>query len=450
MTSYNVVNAGSLVAGEPEDISVILANFQAISDVINGAIDNNNLSPAAAIAIAKLANYPSDPAKVLKGDGTWGLAASGGADLSYDGDWVAGTYQDGEVVVKDGVAFVCVGGPTTEAPSLAPWGTAAVPLVGDEIAYDEKTTDTNITATTEAAAQTVLTCSPVTVDGTTAIMIDYFASLVGTSTTAGNAIALWLYDGAVSLGRLTYIQTPANGALYAPVRVSRRLTPSAGTHNYTIRASVTAGTGVVSGLAGGPGTAVPAFCRITRVVPTPPQVGVGALTAVTYGTSLPATPADGQEAILVDSMTAPTYQWHFRYNAGASGAYKWEFLGGASFTHNIATNETSTATGWFNLATAGPRFTVPRAGIYEVSYGSEMSCAGATAWLGPGVGIGDFSSVVHESLGSVQAGWIASGSGTTEMTLAAAAEIRVKYTQWNGQSSNWKHRWLNVRPKRVS
>jgi len=49
-----------------------------------------------------------------------------GAALSYDGDWVAGTYQDGQVVVKDGIAYLCVGGPTAVAPDPAPWGMAAL------------------------------------------------------------------------------------------------------------------------------------------------------------------------------------------------------------------------------------------------------------------------------------------------------------------------------------
>ena len=47
------------------------------------------------------------------------------------------------------------------------------------------------------------------------------------------------------------------------------------------------------------------------------------LTVVCYGTTLPASPVDGQEAILVDSVTNPTYQWRFRYNAGSTSAYKW-------------------------------------------------------------------------------------------------------------------------------
>ena len=54
-----------------------------------------------------------------------------------------------------------------------------------------------------------------------------------------------------------------------------------------------------------------------------------AAASVGYGTSLPASPVDGLEYTLVDSVSTPTYTWRFRYNAGSSSAYKWEFIGGA-------------------------------------------------------------------------------------------------------------------------
>ena len=64
---------------------------------------------------------------------------------------------------------------------------------------------------------------------------------------------------------------------------------------------------------------------------TPPTVfgpvGAG------YGTILPASPIDGQEYTLVDSLTNPSYQWRFRWNAGSSSAYKWEFVGGTRRDH---------------------------------------------------------------------------------------------------------------------
>jgi hypothetical protein len=67
---------------------------------------------------------------------------------------------------------------------------------------------------------------------------------------------------------------------------------------------------------------------------TPPVVSSF---ATAYGTTLPAAPFDGQEAILVDSLTNPNYQWRFRYNAGSSSAYKWEFIGGPpKFTAGVS------------------------------------------------------------------------------------------------------------------
>jgi len=60
-----------MVAGQPEDVSVVLSNFQAIAAVLNGGIDNANVNAAAAIAASKLAAYPTDVSKVLRGDGTW-------------------------------------------------------------------------------------------------------------------------------------------------------------------------------------------------------------------------------------------------------------------------------------------------------------------------------------------------------------------------------------------
>lgn len=77
MTAYNVVDPAKLQALQPEDITVVLANLQAIAAAINGALDNGNLSPGAAIAISKLAGYPADSQKVLLGNGTWANLGTG-------------------------------------------------------------------------------------------------------------------------------------------------------------------------------------------------------------------------------------------------------------------------------------------------------------------------------------------------------------------------------------
>jgi microcystin-dependent protein len=77
LTAYNVIDPSKMVALQPEDVSVILANLQAIAGAINGSLDNANLSPGASIAISKLAGYPGDAGKVLLGDGSWADLGTG-------------------------------------------------------------------------------------------------------------------------------------------------------------------------------------------------------------------------------------------------------------------------------------------------------------------------------------------------------------------------------------
>ena len=92
-----------------------------------------------------------------------------------------------------------------------------------------------------------------------------------------------------------------------------------------------------------------------------------------YGTSLPASPTDGMEYVLVDSTTLPTYQWRFRYNNGSSNTHKWEFVGGAPLRPAISGGISTSSTAYVDL-TSGPSVTVPRAGVYTV----EVLCYYAT------------------------------------------------------------------------
>jgi hypothetical protein len=70
----------------------------------------------------------------------------------------------------------------------------------------------------------------------------------------------------------------------------------------------------------------------------------------TYGTSWPSNPVDGQEHILVDSLTAPTYSWRCRYNAQSSSIYKWEVHGGIPLVGlNQAQQTVNAVTTWVNI-----------------------------------------------------------------------------------------------------
>ena len=171
---------------------------------------------------------------------------------------------------------------------------------------------------------------------------------------------------------------------------------------------------------------------------------------VQYGTTLPGSPVDGQEAILVDSLTAPTYQWRFRYNAGASGANKWEFVGGSDARVNVDTDQTTTQNNqWVNLATVGPDFVVPRAGDYEVFM--QAQAYGVATPMYVGIAVGDTSPSAATSgimSASVQANIPAARGVLTG--LAAGATLRMRYFMVAAGTGHWSARVFYVRPLRVA
>ena len=216
-----------------------------------------------------------------------------GAELTYEGDYAgATTYQDGDVVMKDGVAFLCVGGPTTVAPNLAPWGSQAGLGTLGELAYAERTTILSLTG----SPQTVVTAPPISCNGITPVVIDFFAPYV---TAPSPQILFSLHQDGVDIGYLAadFLSVGNN----IPIRVTRRLTPSAGSHTYSI-VGVGAG-GSVGAAPGGAGVWSPAFIRVSLAAPILIP-SAGALTPVTYGTSLPVGPTTGRRRSW--STTSPT------------------------------------------------------------------------------------------------------------------------------------------------
>jgi hypothetical protein len=173
------------------------------------------------------------------------------------------------------------------------------------------------------------------------------------------------------------------------------------------------------------------------------ETTLGRFTA--YGTTLPASPADGQEAILVDSTTNPAYHWQFRYNAGSSSTYKWEFVGGAPIVVTQSYDQQN-STSYVN-GNSPAQFTLPRAGDWliavtalqkaDTSGGTAFTsvAVGATAsadtfavwapflpfYTGPGVARGRFNGVSASALVTTQmkvsgAGYNISQARTIEVT----------------------------------
>lgn len=143
-------------------------------------------------------------------------------------------------------------------------GTSASVSPGYEYDYVESTTPLSVTATSEGTAQTFISGGSVSYDGSTKICIEFFAPRIKPDANAGRYIVVIVLEDSTVLGQFALLRTPAAGTDDKPVLVRRFRTPSAGSHAYTVKAWVSAGTGSIDVGAGGAGTDIPAYLRITK------------------------------------------------------------------------------------------------------------------------------------------------------------------------------------------
>lgn len=95
-------------------------------------------------------------------------------------------------------------------------------------------------------------------------------------------------------------------------------------------------------------------------------------------TTLPSSPQDGQEIMFV-ADAANGVEWHLKYNAGSSSAYKWEYVGGSPLNSIVDTDEGIPSTAYSDLATVGPQITLPLAGDYFIEWEHSMYAPGGAA-----------------------------------------------------------------------
>ena len=349
------------------------------------------------------------------------------------------------------------GYPSLDASGKVP--TAQLPAMNQtlgELAYGEFTAPVTCAGVAEAGSTPIVTAPAVTLDGATPVVVDVFIPALY-FTDQPDAF-LHLFDGSTSLGQYWFMQgarvVPSSYMGVVP-RISTRLTPGAGAHTFSLRGRVSSGAGmqVIAG-AGGSGNWGPGFIRVSLAAPIS-NAPAGALMPVQYGTSLPTSPVDGQEAILVDSLTNPTYQWRFRYNAGSSSTYKWEFVGGSfavAAPVNGAENTASSYPVWTDLATVGPQIVVPRAGEYlaevkahatnDTPGGSSMLNARSTLAAEPDAGL---TYAGGDAASSVQALYT-----FVELPCNAGDTIKARYCAIGGGLSTFVRREMKVIPRRVA
>lgn len=131
---------------------------------------------------------------------------------------------------------------------------------GAELAYVEFITPVTVSSATEAAGTAVVDSGTVSY-ANAPVIIEFFAPSVTPAAT--DFIIICLFDGATEIGRMASTQDLAASAVNFPVLMRRRLTPSAGNHQYNVTAFRSALNGSITAGNSGTGTFLPGYIRIT-------------------------------------------------------------------------------------------------------------------------------------------------------------------------------------------
>lgn len=176
------------------------------------------------------------------------MALSPPSSAGLNGVLIADTPAVGEALVATGTA-------------AAAW---SVP-VGTVLDYAQKTSDTTISNSVQASADTIATGAAVTYDGTTVVLIEVVASAVQTGSTSGDRVTLSIFEDGSVLADVMLLQANSVPVIATGYGAFRK-TPSAGSHTYSFRAYRTGtGNGTVFASTGAAGARVPAYIQITKV-----------------------------------------------------------------------------------------------------------------------------------------------------------------------------------------
>lgn len=197
-------------------------------------------------------------------------AATGSGSVATDviwdtkGDLAAATGADAAVAVPAGA-----NGTTLVADSAQSAGVKWSVPVGAVVDCVTFNTDITISATTAAAANTIVTGAGFTPNGTDTYLIEFQCAAIVVGASAGAALFIVLYDngsiigaGAGTEGRIAQFNSQAAIAGVIPCHAAHRLVPSNAAHAYSIRAYRLTTNGTILGT--NSATGAPGFIRITK------------------------------------------------------------------------------------------------------------------------------------------------------------------------------------------
>jgi hypothetical protein len=176
-------------------------------------------------------------------------------------------------------------------------------------------------------------------------------------------------------------------------------------------------------------------------------------------TTLPASPVNGQEVVLTDSLTAPTYRWHLRYSPQATSAFKWDYIGGTTLTVDNSgpgqqINCTPASTGV--ALTMIPTLVLPRAGDYTVKWGGRLTNDAFTSsfaldlclYRGAGTPDNIYSAATLRITGAGQGAQVAMSYILANVPAGAVCGLSLRSSV--AQLNSVRYVWFEVAPRRVS
>lgn len=213
-----------------------------------------------------------------KGDLLVGAGSSVTARLPVGADGLAlvadSTQTDGVkwAAVGSGGGGLPVGGASGEVVGYGgSSGTGAwVYPPGYEVGYDQVTSLVNITGTSDAGSNAMISCAAHTFDGAAVIMEVFFPVIVLPAAASPPYDMIFsLFEGSTQIARIGQVRAVTGTGLQGVVNsvLKYRFTPTSASHTYTIKAFTTSTGGTPQAGGGGAGVAteVPAYCRFTKV-----------------------------------------------------------------------------------------------------------------------------------------------------------------------------------------
>jgi hypothetical protein len=166
------------------------------------------------------------------------------------------------------------------------------------------------------------------------------------------------------------------------------------------------------------------------------------------GTALPGSPLEGDRFVLVDSVSAPTYQYNLRYLATVSAAEKWLCVGGSPAVSDVPASQGTASAFGVDLGTV-QSLIAPRPGTYIATW--MFSINGPGAWSATGAVNASTGAVWNTLTTAGVSGYNNGGHGTARgATASADNDIRLRFGSTGGLTTTWSNRVFTLMAVRVS